>query len=197
MILLIDNYDSFSYNLYQLLGMIDGQVKVVRNDSISPDDIAGMRPDHIVLSPGPGRPADSGICPEVIRRFSGKIPILGVCLGHQAIAEVFGARVSYAKKIMHGKQSRIYKTDSSVLLQNLGSPFYAARYHSLAVMSETVPPSLRITAETKNGEVMAIEHRDFSVYGVQFHPESILTPEGSVIMQNFLSISDPVHNRGR
>ena len=186
MILLIDNYDSFSYNLYQLLGMIDGQVKVVRNDSISPDDIAGMRPDHIVLSPGPGRPADSGICPEVIRRFSGKIPILGVCLGHQAIAEVFGARVSYAKKIMHGKQSRIYKTDSSVLFQNLGSPFYAARYHSLAVRESSLPEELRVTARTDSGEVMVLEHREYPIWGVQFHPESVLTLDGRQIIVNFL-----------
>lgn len=195
MILLIDNYDSFSYNLYQLLGMIGGQVRVVRNDGISPDDISKMKPDHIVLSPGPGRPADSGICPEVIRRFSGVIPILGVCLGHQAIAESFGARVSYAKKIMHGKQSHIHILFPSVLFQGISDSFCAARYHSLAVVRSTVPPSLQITAEAEDGEVMALEHRRFSVYGVQFHPESILTPEGCIMMKNFLSVQTPLQKK--
>lgn len=188
MILLIDNYDSFSYNLYQLIGSLDPDIQVVRNDAVTTEDIENMSPSHIILSPGPGRPADSGICPEVIRHFSAEIPILGVCLGHQAIAEVFGAVVDYAQCIMHGKQSRIRKMADSQILKDLPDPFTGARYHSLAVRKETVPEELVITAETDDGEIMALQHREYPVYGLQFHPESILTPDGKSILKNFLAI---------
>lgn len=187
MILLIDNFDSFSYNLYQLVGSLDPDIRVVRNDSITLDEIARLNPGRIILSPGPGRPSEAGICEDVIRTFGGKIPILGVCLGHQAICEVYGATVTYAKRLMHGKQSVANLQGNSRLFVGLPDQIPVARYHSLAADPDTVPPELTVTAVTDEGEIMAVEHREFPVYGLQFHPESILTPDGRKIMENFLS----------
>jgi anthranilate synthase component 2 len=188
MILLIDNYDSFSFNLYQLIGSLNPDIKVVRNDEIGLADIVVMRPSHIVISPGPGRPADSGICESVIASFAGKIPILGVCLGHQAICEVYGAVVGYAKSLMHGKASQIKLDNSCPIFAGLPDTIQAARYHSLAADASTIPECLAVCAQTADGEVMAVQHRDHEVYGVQFHPESILTPEGEKIIRNFLGV---------
>jgi anthranilate synthase component 2 len=188
MILLIDNYDSFSYNLYQLIGSLNPDIRVVRNDEIGLADIVVMRPSHIVISPGPGRPADSGICESVIASFAGKIPILGVCLGHQAICEVYGAVVGYAKCLMHGKASQITLDKSCPLFAGLSETIQGARYHSLAADASTMPESLAVCAQTADGEVMAVQHREYPVYGVQFHPESILTPQGKTIVSNFLRI---------
>ena len=186
MILLIDNYDSFSYNVYQLTADLEPDIKVIRNDEMTVEEIGGLVPSHIILSPGPGRPADAGICEEVIRAFKGKIPILGICLGHQAICEVFGANVTYAKKLMHGKQSTVELDAESTLFQGMGRETTVARYHSLAADPDTMPEDLIVTAVTHDGEIMAVEHREYPVYGVQFHPESVLTPEGRKIMENFL-----------
>lgn len=186
MILLIDNYDSFSYNVYQLTASVCPDVKVIRNDAMTVEEIEALSPSHIILSPGPGRPGNAGICEEVIRRLAGKIPILGICLGHQAICEVFGAKVTYAKKLMHGKQSVAELDTDSRLFWGMENKMTVARYHSLAAEAETIPEGLKITARTPDGEVMAVEHREFPVYGVQFHPESVLTPEGRKIMENFL-----------
>lgn len=188
MILLIDNYDSFSYNLYQLIGSLNPDIKVIRNDELTIKEIEALHPDKIILSPGPGRPCDSGVCEDVIRYFKDKVPILGVCLGHQAIAEVFGATVSYAKSIMHGKQSRIKIVHKSPLLEGMGSEFDGARYHSLAAIADTMPAELIVTAQTDDGEVMALQHAKYPVYGLQFHPESILTPQGRIILKNFLDL---------
>jgi anthranilate synthase component 2 len=188
MILLIDNYDSFSFNLYQLIGTINSDITVARNDGVKLADIVVMRPSHIVISPGPGKPADSGVCEQVIASFAGKIPILGVCLGHQGICEVFGATVSYAKHLMHGKASRITLDTACPLFAGLPETISGARYHSLAAVEETVPDTLVITARSDDGEIMGVRHRDYDVYGVQFHPESILTPDGNKIIENFLRI---------
>ena len=188
MILLIDNYDSFSYNLYQLIGSINRDIKVIRNDELSINEIEQLKPSHIIISPGPGRPNDAGICEAVIDYFKGKIPMLGVCLGHQAIAETFGATITYAKEIMHGKQSMINIIDKTPLFEGLEQNFPAARYHSLAVSRETMPDELKITAQTDDGEIMAIEHRNYPIFGLQFHPESILTVQGDAIIRNFLTI---------
>lgn len=186
MILLIDNYDSFSYNLYQLVGEIEPDVKVVRNDALTAEQIGGLRPDRIILSPGPGRPRDAGVCVEVVRTLGGRIPVLGVCLGHQAICEAFGATVTYAKRLMHGKQSEAVFDTACPLFK--GCPEYApvARYHSLAADPATVPAALKVTARTADGEIMAVQHRDFPVFGVQFHPESVLTPNGKTMLRNFI-----------
>lgn len=186
MILLIDNYDSFSYNLYQLFGSIHPDIKVIRNDERNIDEIREWNPSHIILSPGPGYPKDAGICEEVISSFQGQIPILGVCLGHQAICEVFGAAVIHARKLMHGKQSLIKIDHNSLLFEGLPEKITVARYHSLAASRETLPDCLLITAEDEDGEIMAVQHRDYPIYGVQFHPESILTPDGMKILKNFL-----------
>ena len=186
MILLIDNYDSFSYNVYQLTASVCPDVKVIRNDDMTVEEIEALSPSHIILSPGPGRPENAGICEEVIRRLAGKIPILGICLGHQAICEVFGAKVTYAKELMHGKQSVAELDTDSRLFRGMENKMTVARYHSLAAEAETIPEGLKITARTPDGEVMAVEHREFPVYGVQFHPESVLTPAGRKIMENFL-----------
>ena len=186
MILLIDNYDSFSYNLYQLIGAVEPDIKVVRNDECTLEEIAEMKPEAIILSPGPGRPEDAGICIPVIKEFAGKIPILGVCLGHQSICEAFGGTVSYAKELMHGKQSTITIDETCPIFQGMGNTMKAARYHSLAAVKETIPETLKVTAKTKDGEVMAVMHREYPIYGVQFHPESILTPDGKIILSNFL-----------
>ncbi|MDE5590009.1 MAG: gamma-glutamyl-gamma-aminobutyrate hydrolase family protein [Acetatifactor sp.] len=186
MILLIDNYDSFSYNVYQLTASVDPDVKVVRNDELTADEIQALGPTHIILSPGPGRPSDAGVCEEVIRRFAGQIPILGICLGHQAICEVFGATVTYAKQLMHGKQSLAALDTDSVLFRGMKKEITVARYHSLAAELPAELDTLKVTAKTYDGEIMAVEHEKYPVYGVQFHPESVLTPEGYQIIENFL-----------
>ena len=190
MVLMIDNYDSFSYNLYQYIGEFDEDIKVVRNDAVTVEDIEKMKPDRIVISPGPGRPCDAGICEEVIEHFKGKLPILGVCLGHQAICEVFGGVVTYADELMHGKQSDIHIANGSKIFLNLPPIIKAARYHSLAADKYTMPDSLRIIAEADDGSIMAVKHRDHEIYGVQFHPESILTPLGKRIIENFMRIQE-------
>lgn len=186
MILLIDNYDSFSYNVYQLVGSVDPDIRVVRNDCITIEQIRTWNPSHIILSPGPGRPEDAGICEQAIEAFAGQIPILGICLGHQAICEVFGARIGYAKKLMHGKQSVVDLDNTSKLFLGMKREMTVARYHSLAADPFTMPDCLKVTARTADGEIMAVEHKEYAVYGVQFHPESVLTPEGRKIIENFL-----------
>ncbi len=193
MILFLDNYDSFTYNLVQLIGSIEQRQEflVVRNDEMSVQQIEQLNPSHIILSPGPGKPKDAGICEEVIRRFYKKVPILGVCLGHQAICEVFGASISYAKTMMQGKQSIVMVDSGSKLFQGLEETFSVARYHSLAAVRETIPKELKVTAVAQDGEVMAVEHKHYQIYGVQFHPESVLTPNGKTIMENFLKITHP------
>ena len=190
MILLIDNYDSFSYNLYQLVGSLRPDVRVVRNDEITVEAIRSMAPTHLILSPGPGRPAEAGICEEAVVKLAGQLPILGVCLGHQAICEAFGGTITYAKQLMHGKQSQLMLTATCPLFHNLPPVIPAARYHSLAAAEETLPQCLRVTARTESREIMAVQHRDYPIFGLQFHPESILTPQGAVILKNFLEVSD-------
>ena len=186
MILLIDNYDSFSYNLYQLIGSIEPEIKVIRNDELSVEEIDKLAPELIVISPGPGRPEDAGVCVSVVRELRGKYPILGICLGHQAICQAFGATVTYAKKMMHGKQSVIRTDSSDAIFQGLPSEITVARYHSLAADPATIPDSLIVTATADDGEVMAVMSRDGSVHGLQFHPESIMTPDGARMMENLL-----------
>ena len=186
MTLLIDNYDSFSYNLFQLVGSLDPDIRVIRNNEMSVDEIRALMPSRIILSPGPGRPKDAGICEEVIRQMAGEVPILGVCLGHQAICEVYGAVITYAKELMHGKQSEVILDKSCPLFEGLPERIPAARYHSLAANPATLPRCLLVTAQTEDGEIMAVEHVEYPVYGQQFHPESILTPDGKKIIQNFL-----------
>lgn len=188
MILLIDNYDSFSYNLYQLVGSLEPDIKVIRNDAMTVSGIAALSPDAVILSPGPGRPADAGVCIEVIRSLGGRIPILGVCLGHQAICEAYGATVSYAKNLMHGKQSVTKLETACPLFRDLPETIPVGRYHSLAAREDTLPACLQITARAEDGEIMAVKHRDYSVFGVQFHPESILTPDGKTILNHFLEV---------
>jgi anthranilate synthase component 2 len=189
MILLIDNYDSFSYNLFQLVGTINPDIKVIRNDEMTIEEIETLAPSHIIVSPGPGRPADAGICEKVIDYFKGKIPIFGVCLGHQAICETFGGVVGYAKQLMHGKMSIIDIDTTSPIFVGMEPKLQGARYHSLAAEEETLPKELKVIARTSDGEVMAVEHTDYPVYGVQFHPESILTPQGRQILENFLKVA--------
>ena len=188
MILLIDNYDSFSYNLYQLIGGVEADIKVVRNDECTLEEIAEMKPEAIILSPGPGRPEDAGICITVIKEFAGKIPILGVCLGHQSICEAFGGTVSYAKELMHGKKKTIYTVGKSRIFEGLGDSFQAARYHSLAALKDKLPDVLKVTAEAEDGEIMAVEHTEYPIYGVQFHPESVMTPDGKKMIENFINV---------
>ena len=186
MILLIDNYDSFSYNLYQLVGKINPDIKVVRNDEVRICDIERLNPSHIIISPGPGRPNEAGICEEAIKCFAGKIPILGVCLGHQAICESFGAKITYAKELMHGKQSNAIADTDSKIFKNLPRNIQVARYHSLAAEADSLPDTLSVIAQTRDGEIMAVKHKDYELYGLQFHPESILTPDGETMIRNFL-----------
>ncbi|PKO05293.1 MAG: aminodeoxychorismate/anthranilate synthase component II [Chloroflexi bacterium HGW-Chloroflexi-3] len=190
MILLIDNYDSFSYNLVQLAGGINTDIQVIRNDELTTEQIRALHPSHIILSPGPGYPKDAGVCEEVIASFKREVPILGVCLGHQAICEVFGAKITHAVQLMHGKKSNIHLESTSPIFQGLPTTIEAARYHSLIAKRDTIPGELAVIAEDDIGEVMAVKHRQFDVYGLQFHPESILTPKGNVIMQNFLRLED-------
>ncbi len=187
MILLIDNYDSFSYNLYQMVGQINPDIKVIRNDELTVEQIRELAPDKIIISPGPGRPEDAGVIIDVIKELGKSIPILGVCLGHQAICAAFGATITYASRLMHGKQSIADIDNTSVLFRCLEDKLPIARYHSLAADESTLPSCLKITAKTKEGEIMAVEHSEYAIYGVQFHPESILTPDGRTILENFLS----------
>ena len=189
MSLVIDNYDSFAYNLVQYIGSAEPDMRVIRNDACSIAEIEAMQPEAIVISPGPGRPADAGICIEVIRYFKDKVPILGVCLGHQAICEAFGGVVSYAKELMHGKTSQAELIGDSPLFAGLKGHIKVARYHSLAAEKDSLPPELMITAQTADGEIVAVQHREYPVYGVQFHPESVLTPDGLKIIQNFVNIA--------
>lgn len=186
MILLIDNYDSFSYNLFQLIGSLDPDIKVIRNDAFSVEEIRDMEPDAIILSPGPGRPEDAGVCIEAVKELGKTIPILGVCLGHQSICTAYGGTISYAKELMHGKQSITEIDNNCLLFQGLPDKIPVARYHSLALIEDTLPECLTITARTRDGEVMAVAHKNYPVYGVQFHPESILTPDGKTMVRNFL-----------
>jgi len=187
MILVIDNYDSFTYNLVQYVGELGADVNVYRNDSITPDQIADMSPERIIISPGPGRPDEAGISKSVIERFGGEVPLLGVCLGHQSIAEVFGAEVVIGDRIMHGKVSQIHHNGEDIF-EGVPSPFTATRYHSLVVEPGSLKDPLELTAWTDEGEVMGLRHRVMPIWGVQFHPESILTAEGKTILKNFLTI---------
>ena len=186
MILLIDNYDSFVYNLYQMMGAISPDIKVVRNDKVTIEDIEKMNPEKIVISPGPKRPKDAGISIDVIKHFAPKTPILGVCLGHQAIGEAFGGVVDYAKQIMHGKTSEIKIYNQCKIFKNLPNEIEVARYHSLIVNSKTLPKCLNVIGWSYDDEIMAIKHKNYETYGLQFHPESILTPLGGQILENFL-----------
>lgn len=188
MILLIDNYDSFSYNLVQFAGSINPDIKVIRNDEKTIEEIEEMNPDQIILSPGPGYPKDAGICEEIVLKLQGKFPILGVCLGHQAICEVYGGKISHAKELMHGKKSRIKIDSNSPIFEGMEEEMDAARYHSLAAEAESLPKDLKVIAVSRDGEVMAVQHEKYPVYGLQFHPESILTPDGRKILENFLKI---------
>ena len=185
MILLIDNYDSFSYNLFQLIGEINPDIKVIRNDEMTVDEIRSLNPARIVLSPGPGRPEDAGVIIDAARTLGRDIPTLGVCLGHQAICAAFGATISYAKELMHGKQSDVRFDKSCPLFKGCPDVAPVARYHSLAAVADTIPDCLKITALTTDGEVMAVQHKDYPIYGVQFHPESIMTPDGKTMLKNF------------
>ena len=186
MILLIDNYDSFSYNLYQMVGEIEPKIKVIRNDELTVEEIKTLQPDHILLSPGPGRPENAGVITDVVRQLGTKVPVLGVCLGHQAICAAFGATITYAKKLMHGKQSIVKFDLSCPLFRGCPKEAPVARYHSLAADANTMPDCLKVTAATKEGEIMAVQHRQYPVYGVQFHPESILTPNRKQMLENFI-----------
>ena len=185
MTLMIDNYDSFTYNLVQYLSSLGQEVKVFRNDLISVDKIRQLKPKKIVISPGPGRPEGAGISCETIRRFAGLIPILGVCLGHQAIGYVYGGRITHARQLMHGKTSKIYHNNDAIF-KGIPNPFEATRYHSLVVEKKTFPKALEITAWTREGEIMGLKHKKYPVWGVQFHPESVLTKSGMDLLANFL-----------
>ena len=187
MILVIDNYDSFTSNLVQYLGELGANLKVYRNDKITTEEIRKLRPRKIIISPGPGVPRDAGISENVIKEFGKTTPILGVCLGHQAIGEVFGGHIVGARELMHGKTSKIYHNGKGIF-KGVKNPFDATRYHSLLVERKSFPKILNITAETKAKEIMALEHKNYPIYGVQFHPESILTAEGKKILKNFLEL---------
>lgn len=190
MILIIDNYDSFTYNIAQELGELGAEVRVIRNDHISVNEVRALNPSHIVISPGPGFPKDSGVSPQVIRELGHEIPLLGVCLGHQAIGEVFGGVVSHAQRQMHGKISLMHH-EGDALFEGLPNPFEATRYHSLVILPETLPDCLTVTARTVEGEIMGVRHKQFPIVGVQFHPESILTQNGIRILQNFMAMKLP------
>ncbi len=186
MILLIDNYDSFSYNLYQMLGEIQPDIKVIRNDEMTVEEIRALAPSHIILSPGPGRPEAAGVTLEAARTLGKEIPILGVCLGHQAICAAFGATITYAKELMHGKQSEVIFDRECPLFSGCPERALVARYHSLAADPDTMPQELKVTAVTTDGEIMAVQHREYPIYGVQFHPESIMTPDGKKMLVNLI-----------
>ena len=187
MLLVIDNYDSFTYNLVQYLGELGERIEVRRNDEVTVEQIEAMKPDRILISPGPGTPTDAGITMNVIEKFAGKLPILGVCLGHQAIGQVFGGRVVRASRLFHGKSSQV-QHDGKTIFDGLENPFPAGRYHSLIVERETLPDELEISATTPNGTIMGLRHRRLKIEGVQFHPESIMTTEGKKLLANFLSL---------
>lgn len=187
MILLIDNYDSFSYNLYQVMGEINPDILVIRNDEKTVDEIRQLKPERIVLSPGPGRPENAGILIELVRKMAGEVPILGVCLGHQAICAAFGATVTYASRLMHGKPSLATLSLDCPIFRGLPNQVMVGRYHSLAADPATMPECLAVTAVTEDGEIMAVRHREKPVYGLQFHPESILTPDGPTMLRHFLT----------
>ena len=186
MTLLIDNYDSFSYNLYQLVGEIEPDIRVIRNDELTVEEIKALSPDHIILSPGPGRPEQAGVTMEAVTALGARIPILGVCLGHQAICAAFGASITYARELMHGKQSQVQFDRECPLFQGCPETAPVARYHSLAADADTIPECLNVTARTTDGEVMGVQHTVYPIYGVQFHPESILTPDGATMLRNFI-----------
>ena len=190
MLLMIDNYDSFTYNLVQYFGELGEDVTVIRNDEIDVAGIAALKPDHIVVSPGPCTPNEAGVSVPLIKDFAGKIPILGVCLGHQSIGQAFGGKIIRAKELMHGKTSMIHHTDAGVF-KGLPNPFRATRYHSLVIERETLPDCLEITAWTDDGEIMGVRHKTMIVEGVQFHPESILTEHGHAMLANFLKEKAP------
>ena len=189
MILLIDNYDSFSYNLYQLVGSLYPEIRVVRNDALSVKEIDALNPKAIIVSPGPGRPEDAGICIEAIRELGPKYPILGVCLGHQSICAAYGATITYAKELMHGKQSSV-SLEKDAIFEGVENGALVARYHSLAADPSTIPSCLKVIATADDGEIMAVKHTDYPVYGLQFHPESVMTPSGKTILANFLKIAE-------
>ena len=186
MILIIDNYDSFTYNLVQFCGTITTDIKVVRNDSMTAEEIQDMHPDRIILSPGPGYPKDAGVCEEVIAKLKGRVPILGVCLGHQAICEAFGGKIVHAKELMHGKKSDIKVDTGCKIFADMPKVVEGARYHSLIAKRDTIPQELVVVAEDDMGEVMGVKHRDYEIYGLQFHPESILTSHGMQMIRNFI-----------
>ncbi len=188
MILMIDNYDSFTYNLYQLIGSINEDIRVYRNDKITIEEIEEMRPTHIIISPGPKYPKDAGISVKTIKHFSGKVPILGVCLGHQSIGEAFGGNIIRAKEILHGKKSYISVDNTNPLFRELPDELVVGRYHSLIIERQSFPKELKVIAEDKEGAIMAICHEEHKTYGVQFHPESILTSEGKKMIENFLEV---------
>ena len=188
MILLIDNYDSFAYNLYQMIGEIDPDIRVIRNDAMTVEEIRALHPDRIILSPGPGRPEDAGIIVEAAKTLGKEIPTLGVCLGHQAICMAFGAKITYSRELMHGKQSEAIFDTSCPVFSGCPERAPVARYHSLEADPDSLPPELLVTARTENGEIMAVRHRDYPVFGMQFHPESILTPGGSKMLANFIHL---------
>lgn len=190
MILLIDNYDSFSYNLFQMVGEINPDIKVIRNDEMTVEEIKALAPEKIIISPGPGRPEDAGVIIDVVKELGQSIPILGVCLGHQAICMAFGATITYAKELMHGKDSLTYFDTSCTIFLNLPQKSKVARYHSLAASKDTIPNDLKVVAKTDDGEVMAVEHRHYPIYGVQFHPESIMTEYGKEMLRNFIQNGD-------
>jgi len=188
MILIIDNYDSFSYNLYQYVGSINPDVKVIKNDEMTIKEIEKLNPTHLIISPGPGRPDAAGICEEAIMYFKGKMPILGVCLGHQAICEAFGGKITYAKTLMHGKAGDVHIANGSPVFKGLPPVLKAGRYHSFIGDRATLPDELLVIAEDEESQVMGVKHRDYDLYGLQFHPESVLTKNGKMIIENFLSL---------
>ena len=188
MIVILDNYDSFTYNLYQLVAVVNPDVLVVRNDALDVDALMRLRPTHVIISPGPGHPADAGICVPAVRRLAGVVPVLGVCLGHQAVCEAFGARVGPARTLVHGKASLVRVVGDDPLFAGLPFVFQAGRYHSLSADPASLPDDLAVTAVSSDGEIQAVRHRRYHVHGVQFHPESVLTPLGGVIVANFLRL---------
>ena len=186
MLLLVDNYDSFSFNLYQMIGEVNADLRVIRNDEMSVEEIAALNPERIILSPGPGRPENAGIIMDIVRELGGQTPILGVCLGHQAICAAFGGTVTYAKELMHGKQSNVNLDTNCPIFDRCPRVAVVGRYHSLALDPATLPKCLKVTAKTDDGEIMAVWHKQYPIYGLQFHPESILTPNGKTMIANFV-----------